>query len=529
MKRWIIYLFVFAGLHIFYFYTSKVSIQEYETAEIYQSSGITAPNWSNPIAGDIFIVIDSSASINYYKIASGSNFENLNVLPGKFTFQSEDGKNIYDDMWTYEFVNSDLLYADTLQRYTLDEFNTLKKNAQLTHGFRFHPPKKPWDIHPFFFFPYQLIIHSVISFFVIWLFGYLSAYLPGITSLSKKLIWITLTTILIFTLIEFAERLSGLADLRFPAYTKFLIITLGLVVGLKYIKNRWLYKLKFFDQEAAKFVFILITSLTLSIFATLIQVSLGISTFPEPQNVYNFNFIGKLIYEIGPLSLVFCIAIATGNFLNNFRMHFFNLRKEAKALKAAQKNELKFQSEIESLQAKINPHFLYNSLNSIASLAQEDPTKTEEMALALSNFYKDTTNRQDQHTVSVEDEMNLLQTYLKIEKIRFGDRLEVLFDCDESIKTQEIPRFLLQPLVENAIKYGYNADENKTFVKIVANKLEDKLVFRIIDHGPKFPDDLGTGYGLRSVQKKLKLFYPEKHQLAFINNPEKQVYIEIDV
>ena len=529
MKRWIFYLFVFVGLHVFYFYSTKSSIQnlqERDTPWSY-SSKITSPNWSNPIKDDIFIIKDSSAAINYYKIIASSIEDSLTILPGKFTFKSQEGKDIYSDTWNYDFVNSSILYADTVERYSLDEFYALKKNAHSTHGYRYHPPKKVLDLPMFFFIPYLLAIKSIVAFFVIWLFGYLSNYIPIRSSLSRKLIWISFAFIFFIFLVECAEGVSLFVELRLPIYTKFLLTLLILVVGVSYINNRWLHQLRFYDREAAKFLFIVLASFAVSLVATFLQFQLGLFTPSDIEHLSNFSLFNRLTYLMAPLTLPFSIILASGNFFNNFRIQYFKLRKEAKALKIAQNNELKFQAEIESLQAKINPHFLYNSLNSIASLAQEDPSKTEEMAMALSKFYKETTNRKDQHSVTVEEEMSLLKTYLEIEKIRFGDRLEVVIDCDASIKSQEIPRFLLQPLVENAIKYGYNAKENKTFVQVVAKKLEDKLVFKIIDHGTAFPDNLGTGYGLRSVQKKLKLFYPEKHELAFINSPEKQVYIEI--
>jgi len=530
MKRWMIYLLLIAGLHIFYFYSSKISIQSYieQTKEMYSSPTITNPNWSNPIKDDIFIVMDTSSAINYYKIVDDSNWDSITLLPGKFTIQSKNEKGIYDGRWTHDFVNSNLLYGDTFQRYSLDDFNSLKKGAQQTHGFRVSSPKNKWGIYFFQLVPYQLLLQSLLAFFIIWLFVYLSAYLTAITSFSKQQIIIFLTILCAVICIEVLGLFMAMSGMRIPVYSKIIAFVLLLIPGLKYLKNSILNQLDFFDKEAGTFIFIFVIGFALSCLGAFIQCK-GVAYFSEALDQTYLGSLGSSSWQfhIFPFSLPTFLAIATGNFLNNFRIHFFNLRKEAKALALAKENELKFQTQIESLQAKINPHFLYNSLNSIASLAQEDPAKTEKMAIALSSFYKDTTNRHDQHLITVEEEMNQLHTYLEIEKIRFGDRLEVVFDYDKNMKTQEVPRFLLQPLVENAIKYGYNAEENKTYVKIEATKSENKLVFKIIDHGPDFPDDLATGYGLRSVQKKLKLFYPDKHQLAFINQPNKQVFIEI--
>ena len=220
-------------------------------------------------------------------------------------------------------------------------------------------------------------------------------------------------------------------------------------------------------------------------------------------------------------------AFATGNFLNNFRKHFLKLRKQGIKLKTAQKNELSSQAELDALQARINPHFLYNSLNSIASLAQIDPAKTEAMAMALSKFYKYSTNRQDEHLSSITEEMEMLKTYLKIEKIRFGERLDFEIDYEKSALAWRIPRFLIQPIVENAIKHGYDKMENSIKILIEVKEEADEISIAIFDNGKEFPEDMKVGYGLRSVQKKLKLLFPEKHELAFVNAPKKHVLIKI--
>ena len=155
----------------------------------------------------------------------------------------------------------------------------------------------------------------------------------------------------------------------------------------------------------------------------------------------------------------------------------------------------------------MNPHFLYNSLNSIAGLAQEDPAKTEEMAIALSHFYKQSTNRQGEHWNTIQETLELLQTYLGIEKIRFGDRLQFDVVCPEFLKEEKIPRFLIQPLVENAIKYGYQASTNSMTIRLELEKVNEQLLVRLFDQGPLFPDNLQSGYGVQSVQKKFCLLY----------------------
>ena len=83
--------------------------------------------------------------------------------------------------------------------------------------------------------------------------------------------------------------------------------------------------------------------------------------------------------------------------------------------------------------------------------------------------------------------------------------------------------------MENAIKYGYNEIANQTHVQVVAEKKDNQLYLKILDDGKSFSEEMNTGYGLRSVQKKLKMLFPEKHEIAFVNQPQKGVFITIEL
>ena len=190
--------------------------------------------------------------------------------------------------------------------------------------------------------------------------------------------------------------------------------------------------------------------------------------------------------------------------------------------------KLKTRAELDALQAKINPHFLYNALNSIASLVHEDPDKAEEMTLLLSKLFRYSTGRDGSYTSSLADELDMVRTYLQVEHVRFGDRL--LFGvtiADESLNTLQIPQFLLQPIVENAVKHGISkrAGPGRIDVKIYAQ--DDWLYLSVHDNGPPFPDEMGEGYGLRSIQEKLRLLYNDDAHVELQNDPYKQVLLAI--
>ncbi|GAB3747162.1 histidine kinase [Spirosoma pomorum] len=190
--------------------------------------------------------------------------------------------------------------------------------------------------------------------------------------------------------------------------------------------------------------------------------------------------------------------------------------------------KLKTRAELDALQAKINPHFLYNSLNSIASLVHEDPDKAEEMTLLLSKLFRYSTGRNGDLFATLTDELEMVRTYLQVEQVRFGNRLVFSVEVsDPTLNNLKLPQFLLQPIVENAIKHGIakRADAGRIDIRIYDKN--DELYLCVHDNGPAFPDDMGGGYGLRSIQDKLKLLYGDDARIELQNWPIKQVLLSI--
>ncbi|MCF2495184.1 MULTISPECIES: histidine kinase [Dyadobacter] len=191
--------------------------------------------------------------------------------------------------------------------------------------------------------------------------------------------------------------------------------------------------------------------------------------------------------------------------------------------------KLKTRAELDALQARINPHFLYNSLNSIASLVHEDPDKAEEMTLLLSKLFRYTTGRKtNDYFDTIENELEMVATYLQVEKVRFGERLRFTVEVtDPALKELHVPKFILQPIVENAIKHGVAklAEQGAIVVRIYEE--DEWLHLCVHDNGPPFSETMGAGYGMRSIQDKLKLLYGDAARLELHNEPRKSVNISI--
>jgi LytS/YehU family sensor histidine kinase len=222
---------------------------------------------------------------------------------------------------------------------------------------------------------------------------------------------------------------------------------------------------------------------------------------------------------------LFSIARSLYIFLNDRYKSIIN----QKDVELAQMGEFQKQAELQSLRAKINPHFLYNALNSIASLATTDARKTEQMALALSDFFKYAINREQKQLNTLSEELNAIRTYLEIEKVRFGERLSFEIDCPEELLEIQIPQLLIQPLVENAIKHGLSQITGNGLIRILVSRAENQLKIRVYDNGPAFPDGPLSGFGIQNTQERIALLYGAKASINWQNGAEKYVDISIPV
>ena len=190
--------------------------------------------------------------------------------------------------------------------------------------------------------------------------------------------------------------------------------------------------------------------------------------------------------------------------------------------------KMKTQAQLNALEARINPHFLYNSLNSIAGLIHENPDRAEDMTIELSKLFRATTGRTEAVTHRIDEEISLVKSYLQLEQMRFGARLVYEIEVEDKLNEVLIPRFLLQPLVENAIKHGISKIEDEGLITIRISTEGPWILIQIHDNGPAFGESLSSGYGLKSVREKLRLIYGEHAHLEIVEAPLKMLEIRIE-
>ncbi len=165
-------------------------------------------------------------------------------------------------------------------------------------------------------------------------------------------------------------------------------------------------------------------------------------------------------------------------------------------------------AELETLKSQINPHFLFNSLNSISSLTMTSPEKAQEMVIKLSDFLRYSLSHDKNEKTSLQKEFENLKRYLEIEKVRFGKRLNFVYNIPESCYKHMIPNMILQPLIENSIKHGVYNSSDEVQVEIGCKEEKDYLVIEISnDYDPEVKKPKGEGIGLKSIRKRLQLIY----------------------
>lgn len=183
-------------------------------------------------------------------------------------------------------------------------------------------------------------------------------------------------------------------------------------------------------------------------------------------------------------------------------------QKETDARKTAAE-KLAIDAELYKLRQQLQPHFLFNSLNSISALTGSQPEKARHMIQQLSDFLRGTLRKDEVTWTSFDEELQHLQLYLDIEKVRFGHRLQTNIICGEDVLQRKLPAMLLQPIVENAIKFGLYDTIGEVVITITAKNVNNGLEVSV-----KNPFDMettqplhGTGFGLSSVQRRLFLLF----------------------
>jgi len=199
----------------------------------------------------------------------------------------------------------------------------------------------------------------------------------------------------------------------------------------------------------------------------------------------------------------------------------------------AEKADLLAQSaQLQMLRYQVNPHFLFNSFSSLRALIRSDREKAEEMVTKLSEFYRYSLSTKNSKEVTLIEELDAINYYLDIEKIRFGNKIEFHLNVEPLAEEYPIPSFIVHPLIENAVKYGMRTSPEPLIIVFSANVEKGKLFIEISNTGKwiseKESGGHGTGTGLNNIKSRLEYSYPGKNKFS-VSEADGKVIVQIEI
>lgn len=294
-------------------------------------------------------------------------------------------------------------------------------------------------------------------------------------------------------------------DILFLSFMSFIIYRSNLWVSIKVNKYaKW-------DKQPLKrlvlqiFFSTLVTFLILLIF---MPINLGITYILNPE-IFSGDAHTPFEDAIGSLGLLFIVLFL---FFQTIFLGYYFYRNWVKSLTVSDRlKKENIHSQLLALQNQANPHFLFNSLNTLTSLIEDDKDTAIEFVEQLSSFYRYLLQRQENHLSSLSDEMNFINAYIFLQSKRFGKNLTVDIQLDESIQNKFIPTFILQILLENAIKHNIVSKENPLHIRLYSSGNDKLIVENNIQ--PKLTKVESSGMGLQNIKNRYGILSGENIEI----------------
>lgn len=309
--------------------------------------------------------------------------------------------------------------------------------------------------------------------------------------------WLIVSTIYSYVLAQFVTSAKEIVTDT--------LVTCGILGLLSYLV---VSGMRFYLPQREKYWYILFIGLFVSGTASILSKFLFKILLNDDGHYLNqLHHASGIRFGIGFL-LVSCIAMMSLLWYNQEEQKLMNARK-------TEAEQLAKEAELFKLRQQLQPHFLFNSLNSISALTVVQPEKARHMINQLSEFLRGTLKKDEKQWNTLEEEMQYLELYLEIEKVRFGYRLQTNVICDEAALRLQLPSMLLQPVVENAIKFGLYDTTGEVLIKVHAKKTDNNLEVSVENpFDPETAQPLkGTGFGLPSIQRRLYLLFARQDLL----------------
>lgn len=238
----------------------------------------------------------------------------------------------------------------------------------------------------------------------------------------------------------------------------------------------------------------------------------------------NINSILSILF-----SALFFGGIIVFFFASRESMLVAKAKLQEQQMRELDNNKKLAETNLRLLQAQIEPHFLFNTLSNVISLIQTDPEKGKTLLESLATFLRATLNNSKANTLHLRDELELVNNYLRIFKLRMGKRLDYTVTCSEDVQACPFPPLLIQPLVENAIIHGIEPKAKGGMIDIDIREKDGCLMIQVADTGKGLRTDFISGFGLTNIRERIKSMYAERARLSIEENQPHGVIATIQI
>ena len=299
-----------------------------------------------------------------------------------------------------------------------------------------------------------------------------------------------------------------------PSPNFFNVVITDSIIGflITHIMRMLIIKLKLIKLSIQKqIISMIVTALVFSFIYAAITVWVDNALGWEAEQMKEYTFINKTIR----VSFGFFLFLLIWNFIY-FTYHYVE-RTRKEQMDTIRLESLVKELELKTIKSHINPHFIFNALNSIRALVDENPERARTAITELSNILRSSMKADSLETSPLERELNIVKDYLALEHIRFEDRLRIEYDIDEDTLDQQVPPMMLQTLVENAIKHGISKQIDGGIVKIISDFRQNHHELIVQNTGRLNSEINPEGFGIQSTYNRLKLLYGPKANFEIKN------------
>tara|TARA_R110000868_G_scaffold220257_3_gene471426 strand:+ start:29608 stop:30744 length:1137 start_codon:yes stop_codon:yes gene_type:complete len=286
------------------------------------------------------------------------------------------------------------------------------------------------------------------------------------------------------------------------------------------------YTTKLLMNKKTKLIYIGIIHLFFSFVlgAFTITISFVIESFTQTLSMSEYSFNDYFISYIRLVDLHFLIYLSLVTIIY---MYYYFKENQETLIQTAKLQEQLSDTKLKFLQSQMHPHFLFNTLNSIHSLMDIDIDKSKKTVVDLSSILRNVLDKKDENLIELQDELKILEKYVNINKMRFSDQLSFNIDIEDGLENVLIPNMILQPIVENSIKHGFDKEIISLEVFIRIHKKNDNLLITVGNTGKKLNEDASDlfkkGTGLNNIKERLNTLYANNHTFNIYNKSDKVV------